>query len=481
MSQNSAPTILGVSASLRNARFGRGSEELCEQILAIEDKDALRAYLVGQAEIRTQEFFDAGRKDKLPFDEIYRNLSKVRHARGLSNSEAGLAAGLWGASQVGADIRHVGLSRYFPASGGRQHLEELRAEILKADGILLSGPVYFGDRGSLAHEFIEYLRDDADVAEHIRGRVYAGITVGAKRNGGQETTLIYQMIDLANLNMLVVGNDSESTSQYGGTIVGGDVGTAVTDEYGITTAIGTGRRIGRIANFLTNSTPLQSKPTNISIWLIQDDEDHHGRAHLEQLLAEVEQAVPQVRFQLKDYTEEYIYRCIACDICPIKKGPREEYRCIIKNGNDLFANQHADIIDTDAILLAAYSPVARAKLRSVYQQFIERTRYLRRDDYFFSDRLVAPLVISEMNARQNLHIRMLTSLIRHHTVLHHPLIGMEQDGAVLNWENLKQQTISFALNAARLASGREIVGADYEKTYNPVGYVISAEQAKSTG
>ena len=47
----------------------------------------------------------------------------------------------------------------------------------------------------------------------------------AKRNGGQETTLVYQLIDMINLNMLGVGNDSASTSQYGGTVVAGDVGT----------------------------------------------------------------------------------------------------------------------------------------------------------------------------------------------------------------------------------------------------------------
>ena len=43
---------------------------------------------------------------------------------------------------------------------------------------------------------------------------------GAKRNGGQETALIYQLVDFINLGMLGAGNDSQRLS---GTIVAGDV------------------------------------------------------------------------------------------------------------------------------------------------------------------------------------------------------------------------------------------------------------------
>ena len=46
-------------------------------------------------------------------------------------------------------------------------------------------------------------------------------------------------------------------------------------------------------------------------------------------------------------------------------------------------NEHIDLLNSDAILLAAYSPVTRIKTNSVYQRFMERTRYLRRDDYVF--------------------------------------------------------------------------------------------------
>src|SRR5262249_20719824 len=157
----------------------------------------------------------------------------------LSNSEAALVAGLWGAFRTGAKIAHCGLGAYFPMTGEADSLDELRQKVLSADSLLVSGPVYFGDRGSVGQEFMEFLYSDPACARYIRNRLYGGIAVGAKRNGGQETTLIYQTIDATNMNMLAVGNDTETTSQYGGTAVAGDVGTLQTDGYGIKTSIGT--------------------------------------------------------------------------------------------------------------------------------------------------------------------------------------------------------------------------------------------------
>src|SRR5262249_33915727 len=154
-----------------------------------------------------------------------------------------------------------------------------------------------------------------------------------------------------------------------------------------------------------------------------------------------------------DFTQEKIYRCIACDICPIRVGGPAEYRCIIEADSDLFYARHAELIEVDAILVGAYSPVDRRTVRSVYQRFTERTRYWRHDEYLIGDRLIAPLVINQVGANQNLHIRMLTSFLRHHTVLHHPLIGMEWDGNILNWRDLMVQARSFAANAMELTAG----------------------------
>lgn len=471
--------VLGVSGSLRNARYGKGSETLVEEINALADEKQLSTFLAEQTKIRLDDFIAAGRDRGLPFDEIYRHLRRVRTDRGLSNSEAALVAGLWGARQAGAEIAHCGLGPYFPMNGDPENLDGLREAVLSADAILISGPVYFGDRGSVVQEFMQFLHADTACANHIRDRVYAGIAVGAKRNGGQETTLIYQIIDATNMNMLAVGNDTETTSQYGGTAVAGDVGTMQSDGYGIKTSIGTGRRVASVARMLEDGTTRRLKgKTRIAIWLLQDDAAHRGRERFLALAKEMSAENPDIEVHVHDFTEEKIYRCIACDVCPISVGEASEYRCIIEASGDLFKERHAELIDYDAILVGAYSPKNRSDVRSVYQRFVERTRYWRRDEYLIGDRLVAPLVISEIGANQNLHIRMLTSFVRHHTILHHPLIGMEHDGQVLNWTPLKEQAASFARNAVKLTVGRLLQNEDdvAQRTYNPVGYIISSQK-----
>lgn len=471
--------VLGVSGSLRNARFGAGSAALVEEITAVNSEDGLIRYLEAQTKIRLEDFIQAGRDRNLPFDEIHRNLRKAKGDRGLSNSEAALAAGLWGASQVGAEIRHCGLSRFFPMSGEANDLDELRALVLQCDALLISGPVYFGDRGSPVQEFIEFLRADPLCCERVKGKLYAGIAVGAKRNGGQETTLIYQMVDMANLSMLVVGNSGDNTAQYGGTTCAGDVGTLYRDDYGVETAIATGRRLGTAMRQQELGRNFNIKDSiRVGVWMLQDAVDKRGLEFVRNLCSEITSSSIGVSFDVRDFSESEIYRCIACDVCPIQPGPRDEYRCIIKSEKDLFVQQHRELVDVDAVLLAAYSPTNRENVRSVYQRFLERTRYLRRDDYALADRLAAPLVISEVGSSQNLHIRMLTSLVRHQTILHHPLIGFEHEGKVLTRKQMLDDAVNFVKCAAQLTAGRVArSGVEVSQlAYNPVGYQVSAAE-----
>jgi len=471
--------VLGVSCSLRNARYGQGSRKLVSEVEAISDEKTLATYLETETKIRLNDFIEAGRGDGLQFDEIYRRLRKSRSDRGLSNSEAALVASLWGARQAGAEIDHIGLGVYFPMTGEVDSLDELRQHVLAADAILVSGPVYFGDRGSVAQEFFEFLHDDEECSRHIDNRIYGGVAVGAKRNGGQETTLIYQLIDATNMNMLAVGNDTETTSQYGGTAVAGDVGTMHSDNYGIKTSIGTGRRVARVGRMLALGRQHRTRDkVKINIWLLQDGFDHRGRDLMLRFARELTKAESGVEVRVLDFTQAKIFRCIACDVCPVRMGGPTEYRCIIEAESDLFRARHAELIEADAILIGAYSPIDRRRVRSVYQRFTERTRYWRRDEYLIGDRLIAPFVISEIGANQNLHIRMMTSFLRHHTVLHRPLIGMEWKGEVLNWQLMLEQGKSFAANAIDLTAGR-LVMAEQEvgtHSYNPVGYVISQEK-----
>lgn len=468
--------ILGISGSLRNARFGRGSEMFVNEIKNLTSVDELKKYLKEQTKIRVEDFISAGREEELPFDITYKNLQKAKGDKGLSNSEAALAAGLWGAYNEGVDIAHLGLSSYFPMNGVPKNLDELKAIVLDSDALLISGPVYFGDRSSLVNEFIEFLSRDAELKEYCKGRLYAGIAVGAKRNGGQETTLIYQIIDMTNLSMLAVGNSAKTTSQYGGTVLAGDVGTAWADDYGLNTSIGTGTRLAKVTRTLINGRKFKLKtPVKVGIWVMQDSADKKGIAYFNKIIQE--NKIDGVECHLLDLTEEDIARCIACDLCPTHHGGRDEYACIIGMKKDYFVKEHEALMDVDAVLIAAYSPVDRSNIKTVYQRFFERTRYVRRGHYMLTDRLAAPFVISELNANQNLHIRMLTSMIRHHTILHHPVIGVEADDKIINEKYCNNRFIEFLKSAIDATKARLVQESEeVETNYNPVGYVISQER-----
>jgi len=474
------PRVLGLTASLRGARQGAGVENLLGEIRRLEDRDSLQDFLEAETRTLLEEFERCGRQDGLPFDKLYARLKAGVGLHGLSNSEAAMAAGLWGAHKEGAEIDYCNLQRFFPESGSNRNLGEFREHLLAADALLLSGPVYFGDRSSLAQAFLEFLYSDPECLAHLHDKVYGGIAVGAKRNGGQETTLVYQLIDMMNIGMLGVGNDSESTSQYGGTVVAGDVGTAAADDYGMATSIDTGRRVAKVSRVVQQGSAINSgSRTRIAIWLLQDDEDHNGLNRVRRFCDEVGRDQGDVEFEIMDFTTEQVHRCIACDVCPVEPGLVDDYRCIVSSKRDLFARHHETLVDVDGVMVAAYSPQKKAGLNSVYQKFIERTRYIRRDDYAIGDVLSAPLVFSEIDSNQNLHIRMTTSLIRHHTVMHPPMLGFEQNGAMLNWDSLVARGKSFVDNARNLHRGCLAEPIDADTKYNPLGYVISDARSRA--
>ena len=278
------PKILGMAGSLRNARFGVGGDEFLQDLHDISSQGELKVYLEKQTQFRLQDFVEAGRGAGESFDKIYANIRKLRGVRGLSNSEGALAAALWGAKQEGCEIDHTSLSKHFPLSGDVREADVLKAKILDADAIILSSPVYFGDRGSLVQSLIEFISADDGLVRSCKDKIFAGLSVGAKRNGGQETSLIYLLLDMVNLNFLVVGNSNRTTSQYGGTTVAGDVGKMHSDDYGIETCIGTGERIGHVAKIAEkskSSDAVLNSPLCIQLWLLQDEDGGKGEAYFQ--------------------------------------------------------------------------------------------------------------------------------------------------------------------------------------------------------
>lgn len=467
-----APRILGLSASLRNARSRAGSANLVKELEALGTRGDLDTYIADQAKIHLDHFISAGRAEGKPFDELYRALRRSGGLKGLSNSEVCLVAALWGAREKGAEIDHVALADHFPADGSEIDVDALKSRLRAADGFILSAPVYFGDRGSISQRFVEMIRSDPALRADLAGKLYGGCAVGAKRNGGQETTLIYQMMDMINLGLLAVGNDSDTTSQYGGTAHAGDVGTIPKDEYGINTSIGTGRRIGRVARVLaTGAEAALADPLRIGLWVLQDrDDETVGR-----IGPFLDELGPEVEVRTVDILGHRIRPCIACDICPTHVGPDEEYRCIIGRRDDGMKQMHEELLWPDVLMPAVYSPRERKGLVSVYQQFMERTRYLRRGDYVYTDRLVAPLVLAEVGANEHMDIRLMTSFIRHHTVMHRPVVAWLHEGRILNPAEIRNALATAAIHGRTLVQGR--LGAAHTHSaateYNPVGYVLS--------
>lgn len=468
---NTKPVILALSASLRNARWGMGVENLIESIRKIESEADLYGFVQQEAQIHFQQFLDAGRAKGIPFDELYKNLRKMTGRKGLCNSEIGMVVALWAANQVGCEIDYLPLANLFGSSGVPNDLNLLKQKLLKADGLLLCSPVYFGDRSSLASDFIGVLARDKALLASLSGKPVAGVAVGAKRNGGQETTLIYQLSDLLALGMVGIGNDSETTSQYGGTIKAGDVGTAAKDKYGLNTSIGTGRRMGRIAYKLSNKWEMKLKgKLKASFWILQDA---NGYA-LRKVHELIELTGNRIEARIFNLVDRNVGRCNACDICPMYIGPDREYRCIVKRKDDPFPEIHEGFLDHDLIVPVTLSMKDASAVSSVYQRFIERTRYLRRGDYLFTDVAILPLVFEEVGASQNMQMRMLTSMIRHHTVVLKPIIGYLHNHNLLNEEEIKKTWNMCLGQAEKIAIGRLSAAAANVVTYKPVGYVLSA-------
>lgn len=464
--------ILGIAASLRNARWGAGNRSLIDRLKSLETKEDLIAYLASESHLHIENYLEAGRRDGKDFLEIYDNLMKKSGESGLSNSEVLLAAGLWAAHREGADIDRLSLAEHFTASGQQKHPEILRAKLLEADGLLISGPIYFGDRGSLAESLIEFIAADTELKAAMRGRLYAGLSVGSKRNGGQETTLIYQMFDMVNLGLLAVGNDSESTAQYGGTGEAGDVGTVHKDSYGIETSMGTGRRMARVLPLLQSKSTLQDKPR--TLFLILHDAKRSGERMVNWLTTRYEL---EMHSTVVNLTGKQIRRCMACDICPSHVGRDEEYRCVINSLNDNMRDLHRKLLYHD-LIVPVYVSTHDSVTGSNYQSFVERTRYLRRSDYIWNDIMVSPLVLEEHGGYRLMPIRMMTSFVRHQSVMAKPIIGYLEDGDVTNRQHIEKdfsRTLSYSkrLAAGRLALSQETV---ITRRYNQIGYVLSAEK-----
>lgn len=242
------------------------------------------------------------------------------------NSEKALKFAKIGIKEKGLKTETLLLNKYFLPDGSHKDLTEAIDQVRRADGIVWSTPVYFGAWTSLAQEFFEELQEKK---VRLFPKVVGMISVGAKRNGGQETTITFASWDLMGLGACFV-NDGYPISQFGGTCVAGPIGGLEHDEQGKRMCYNLGKRIAETVSILKAGTPTGE--------------------------------VQEIYFPLKGN----FHRCKGCVTCP--GNSKEDYKC--RNTEDDMLRAHIAIMSADIITPIGYDA-----------RFHERTRYLRRDNY----------------------------------------------------------------------------------------------------
>ena len=308
--------------------------------------------------------------DDIALNTIVENMGRDQK---LSNTDICLVAALSGVKKYGFDIELVRLKDYVRI-GRLEKPDELEALVSSAKGIVIASPVYFGDRSLLVDRFLSFIKR----RNLIQGKVVGCVSVGAKRNGGQETTNIYMLKEVNDSGALVVGN-GPPISQYGGTGWAGDLGVIREDNFGITTSTGTGRKVAQMVRLLNGekrSVGPEKDSLRVSYLIVRDSRERmHREMEKLQTLAEHTLEFP-VSWDMLDFTRMDILPCKACKFCPAMHESKETYKCLVRN--DEFAANYERLINTDAVILCGHYPLDDRNIRDVYQKVLERTRCIRR-------------------------------------------------------------------------------------------------------
>ncbi len=439
---------------------------------------------------------------KGPVSEFIRKgKSLVRTGLTLSNSEILAAATMKGVYSKGADIEYFPLVVLFhhkessvldlrrrsskenaedelayvdTLSIVEEKLEELCAKIVEADGVILSTPVYFGDRSSVANKFLQVTARKT----LLQNKIFGVASVGAKRNGGQETCNIYSMIETLNQGALVVGN-GPPTSQYGGTAIGGNPGDVLGDESGIDTAFGVGMKVAHVSEMYSKEKhPASHVRIRVDILVTMDTSERFLAKYLKDLTIRTAKSTPWVEFVIHELIDSTIYRCLGCTICPVPPGDSEKTtKCTIKDPEDCLEKLRESLRGSDCAVIAGLNILDYEKIIFRYQVLTERMRYIRRSNFELTDLLITGLCYNQFGATANsIHsIKALTSYIRHNTTFYKPIDIFEYEGKVLN--DGMDSLVELCNAARRMKAGKQEITRP-ESPYGTGGN--SGEPAKKT-
>lgn len=361
-----------------------------------------------------------GRIEKLmKYKDVSEAVYDIGYEGKISNSQGLLIAAAWGASREGAEVEFI-----YPGD-----------KVPEFDGVLMSSPVYFGDRSSHLHDFIR----NTDLKDKAVGIVSSG----AKRNGGQETTNIYALYDCLNKGAIITGN-GPPTAQYGGTGWAGNKTAIVNDDFGIQTSTGTGRQLAKLTNMISLPED-KNKPTILFLVV------NHGKFKFPY------KSFKNCNVDVVDITDKHIRRCAACPVCP--NGDLEkEFTCILTN--DDLPEIHKHIIKSDCVIYVSNTNNAPVDM---YQIFMERSRFIRRNHFEWAERVYSS--ISSTNSITDIFpIRVMTSMLRHN------MFGLPffRDYRGSRNTNIKDYISVVEKYVRKSMAMRKLSNVDFE--YTAVGY-----------
>jgi len=398
--------------------------------------------------------------------ELEYAIEKMAFSKMISNSEACMMASMYGAVQEGGNIEIVRLNRYFsakhPASVSRE-LKNLYNVIKNADGYIFATPVYFGDVSSYLQSFINYLKEK----DLLRGRVVGVDSVGAKRNGGQETSIMSALMEVLESGAFICGNGPK-TSQYGGTAWAGDLGSIREDNFGIETSIGVGKKVAEAAKLIRKNSKTSIDRLTVSFWLTKD-RDSFLKRHIESIIEEIKKDYPEwVTFKMLDLTTLKLRRCLGCSVCPFYFDKPEKYG-LFKDRiqNDGLKKIYGELVNTDAIVVSGFNPVDIHGINDIYQVFMERTRQIRRDNFLLTNIPVTAFSYEEIGQANPFKQKVITSFLRHNCIILPPAIQyFNETGALSNPVDKLKKLVDTAINIKKWKNFLNPSNVKYE----PIGY-----------
>jgi len=138
---------------------------------------------------------------------------------------------------------------FLPCTIQDDEVSEILEKMVKADGIAVATPVYFGLPSDLFSKFIMRTRLIRHMDFALVNKVVGVMAIAGRRSGGAETTITSTWLPFIRQGCIIVGN-GDKTSQFGTMGWAGPKGEILSDEWGLEQAVDTVDRIMTVAKLL---------------------------------------------------------------------------------------------------------------------------------------------------------------------------------------------------------------------------------------